>query len=200
VALWLLFAAYSAASPIPLKSKKRKGMERFDFANEDLAKIEEQAMQWHEQLWAFRTEIITSIALVNMDDEEDFELEALNKNSDGRSNNEKWPWLTCHLVTHVLLIITAHVYDSWLFTCTALYSQFLFIALFMRAKALGDAVSQAVSVVRRFARSIGSKVSMSSSERTLLQFQVLQNKMDFLTDVHESHQLGMGFFVPLVGT
>jgi hypothetical protein len=29
---------------------------------------------------------------------------------------------------------------------------------------------------------------------------VLQNKMDFLTDMHEAHQLGMGFFVPFVGT
>ena len=61
-------------------------------------------------------------------------------------------------------------------------------------------MSNEVTVVRKCARNMGSQVSVSSSERTLLQFQVLQNKMDFLTDVHESHQLGMGFFVPFVGT
>ena len=135
-----------------------------------------------------------------MDDEEDFELEALNKNSDGRTHNEKWPWLTVHLLGHAVLIVLAHVYESLLFSFTALYSQCLFLALFLRAKALGDAVSNAVTVVRKFARNMASYVSVSSSERTLLQFQVLQNKMDFLTDVHESHQLGMGFFVPFVGT
>ena len=168
--------------------------------NEDLVKIEEQALEWHERLWAFRSEIIQSIALVSMDDEEDFELEMISDKSDGRTHNEKWPWLTFHLVAHVLLMILAHVYESWIFTITALYSQCLFMMLFLKAKALGDAVSSAVSVVRKFARNMGSYVSVSSPERTLLQFQVLQNKMDFLTDVHESHQLGMGFFVPLVGT
>lgn len=169
-------------------------------ATEDLVKIEDEAMQWHEQLWSFRSEIISSIALVSMDDEEDFELEALHKNSDGKTYNEKWPWLTGHLIGHAVLIVLAHVYESLLFSLTALYSQCLFLALFLRAKALGDAVSNAVSVVRKFARNMASYVSVSSSERTLLQFQVLQNKMDFLTDVHESHQLGMGFFVPFVGT
>lgn len=163
--------------------------------NEDLIKIEEQALEWHEKLWSFRTEIISSIALVNMDDEEEFELEALSDKSD-----TKWRWLTLHLVGHILLIILAHVYDSLLFSLTAVYSQVLFLALFLRAKALGDAVSSSVSVVRKFARNVGAQVSVASSERTLLQFQVLQNKMDFLTDVHESHQLGMGFLVPFVGT
>ena len=172
-----------------------------EVVNEDLIRIEEQVLAWHEKLWAFRTEIIQSIALVNMDDEEEFELEVLSdKWSDGRSHNEKWPWLTFHLVAHVLLIIMAHVYDSWLFSLTALYSQFLFLVLFLKAKTLGDAVSSAVSVVRKFSRNMGSYVSVASPERTLLQFQVLQNKMDFLTDMHESHQLGMGFFVPFLGT
>ena len=191
------FAAVAAASPLPGKFKL--GQKR-EVVTQDLVKIEDEAMQWHEQLWNFRTEIISSIALVSMDDEEDFELEALSKNSDGKTHNEKWPWLTVHLIGHAVLVVLAHVYESLLFSLTALYSQCLFLALFLRAKALGDAVSNAVSVVRKFARNMASYVSVSSSERTLLQFQVLQNKMDFLTDVHESHQLGMGFFVPLVGT
>ena len=187
------------SAPLPVKFK-RGDLLRRDISNQELMEIEEQALEWHEKLWDFRTEIIKSIALVNMDDEEDFELEMLNKNSDGRSNNERWPWLTGHLVSHLLLTIIAHVYESWLLTLSALYSQCLFLALFLRAKALGDAVSSAVTVVRKFARNMGSRVSVSSPERTLLQFQVLQNKMEFLTDVHESHQLGMGFFVPFVGT
>ena len=83
---------------------------------------------------------------------------------------------------------------------TAIYSQLVFLALFLRAKALGDAVSSGVSVVRKFGRNLGSVVSVSSPERTLLQYQVLQNKMQYMTDIHESHQLGIGFFFPFVGT
>jgi len=91
---------------------------------------------------------LQSIALVNMDDEEDFELEALSDNGSDNAKNEKWPWLTLHLFAHVLLIILAHAYESWIFSLTAMYSQVLFLVLFLKAKALGDSVSQAVSVVR----------------------------------------------------
>jgi hypothetical protein len=91
-----------------------------------------------------------------MDDEEDFELEALRDNGSDNANNEKWPWLTFHLVAHLLLIILAHVYESWLFSLTAMYSQVLFLVLFLKAKALGDAVSQAVSVVRKLGRNYTS--------------------------------------------
>lgn len=84
-----------------------------------------------------------------MDDEEDFELEVLSDNGSDNAHNEKWPWLTLHLIAHLLLIILAHVYESWIFSITALYSQCLFLVLFLKAKALGDAVSSAVSVVRK---------------------------------------------------
>lgn len=45
-----------------------------------------------------------------------------------------------------------------------------------------------------------SQVKVDFSDKTLLQMQVLIHKMQTITDVHESHQLGVGFVIPFVGT
>jgi hypothetical protein len=145
-----------------VRGLKAKG----EILEEELVQLEQQTMEWHEKLWKFRTEIISTIALVNMDDEEEFELEALDNNA----NTSKWRWLTFHLIGHVALIIIAHVYDSWLFTMTAMYSQGLFLLLFVKSKRLGDAVSSSISVVRKSARNVGTQVPQATSADNALHF------------------------------
>ena len=130
-----------------------------EMLEEELLQLEQQTMEWHEKLWAFRTEIISTIALVNMEDEKEFELEALDNN---KATNYKWRWITFHIIGHITLIGFAHWYDSWLFTIMALYSQILFLLLLVKSKGLSDVVSSSVSVLRKSARNIGNQVSVSS--------------------------------------
>jgi hypothetical protein len=123
----------------------------------DFLRTEKLVVEWHETLWKYRSDLITQIPLVDMDDEEDFELELGVKDSKPLKNRSSW--LTAHLFIHILLIAWSHTdRQSKLIPVTALISQAILIILFMQAKRLDDNVSNAVSVVRRASRIFGTQV------------------------------------------
>jgi hypothetical protein len=122
----------------------------------DFLRTERLVVEWHESLWKYRSDLITQIPLVDMDDEEDFEFE-LGVNSKPLKNRSSW--LTAHLFIHIFLIALSHTdRQSTLIPITALISQAILFVLFMQAKRLADNVSNAVSVVRRASRIIGTQV------------------------------------------
>ena len=125
----------------------------------DFLTAEKLVYEWHESLWQYRSNLITQIPLVDMDDEEDFEIEIGTKDTKPLKNRS--PWLTAHLLIHIILVVLSHTEkQSKLLAVTALISQSILLILFLQAKRLADNVSNAVSVVRRASRIIGTQVSI----------------------------------------
>ena len=108
-------------------------------------------------------------------------------------------WLSLHTAIHLFLVILSHCSSSPIASLTALVSQILLFTIFLRAKSLADDVAGASTVVRKASRVLGTHAHVDGSQKLLLQMQVLINKMQTITDVHESHQIGVGFLIPFVG-
>ena len=133
----------------------------------DFLRAEKMLYEWHDSLWKYRSDLMTQVPLVDMDDEEDFEIEIGVKETDmnetgikdSRPPKNRSSWLTAHLVIHIFLVAVSHTdRQSKLLPMTALISQVILLVLFFQAKRLADNVSNAVSVVRRASRTIGTQV------------------------------------------
>ena len=145
------FPANSATEQLSSKTFIGNGT-HVDFLN-----AEKLVYEWHESLWQYRSNLITQVPLVDMDDEEDFEIEIGTK--DTRPLKNRSPWLTAHLFIHILLLFFSHIEkNSKIWAISALISQAILLVLFLQGKRLADNVSNAVSVVRRASRIIGTQV------------------------------------------
>ncbi|KAJ1493854.1 hypothetical protein T484DRAFT_1878454, partial [Baffinella frigidus] len=182
---------------IPLPPPFPKGSGKAKVTQDEIIGWENVVETWHKTMWGFRAEIIDKLPFSSMDDEEEVEFERIKPTDSGK---DKSTWLTAHLLLHLALVIVSHVHRSMLMPVLALVSDCMLLAVLIRAKNLSDAVTSSVNVLRKYSITLGTQVSLASSEGTLLPLEFLHNKLRILVDLHESHQLGFGFSVPLIGT
>jgi hypothetical protein len=122
---------------------------------------------------------------------QDFEFE-LGVAKDSKPLKNRSSWLTAHLFIHILLIALSHTdRQSTLVPVTALISQAILFVLFMQAKRLADNVSNAVSVVRRASRVIGTQVNRPPP-RWFMTSPLVPNRKLFLVEIKLAHSLSTG--------